>query len=131
MIDYKKDFYDYTKDKGYKEQMEKQVEQSNLALKVALDFCLSNYPKDISPDLVLEKFVELVGPYEIEIWEPFENKDPEEVADLIQQLSDDIKELLKHKDVEITKLRLELREALIKTDLLENKLMNYQMTTID
>lgn len=119
MIDYKKDFFDYTKD------IEKQVEQSNSALKVALDFCLSNYPKDIRPDLVLENFVELVGPYEIEIWEPFENKDPEEVAGLIQQLSSDIEELLKPQNVELNKLRLELRGALLKIALLENKLRRY------
>jgi hypothetical protein len=122
MIDYKKDFFDYTKDKEYKEQMEKKVEQSKSAVKIALDFCLSDYPKDIRPDLVLENFVELVGPYEIEIWEPFENKDPEEVAELIQQLASDIEELLKPKDVELTNLRLELRGALLKIALLENKL---------
>lgn len=120
------------KEKLYKlEEQGKQVEQSNSALKIAMDFCLSEYPKDINITTLLEDFENLVTSDKILIWEPLERKDPEEVAELISNLTSDIENLIEAKDIEISKLKLEILKNQATLSVLQNELMNYKMETID
>lgn len=60
-------------------------ELRDYALGKALAFCLSDYPADLPVGQVLDMVAD--GHDDIEVWQPFENREPEQLADVIEDMA--------------------------------------------
>ena len=71
-----------TNEDGSSVQLLTEDELRDKALRTALDLILSDYPEDLSNEWVIDGI--LNGDNRIEVWEPFENRDPEDLVDQIE-----------------------------------------------
>lgn len=67
---------------GSSVQLLTEDELRDKALRTALDLILSDYPEDLSNEWVIDGI--LNGDNRIEVWEPFENRDREDLVDQIE-----------------------------------------------
>lgn len=71
----------------------KQKTLDQMAELFALDHFLSEYPKDLEYNEVIGKIEEMDE--DVIVWEPFENTDPGNLTEYIENLKDSAKQLIK------------------------------------
>lgn len=71
-----------TNEDGSSVQLLNEDELRDKSLRTALDLILSDYPKGLSNEWVIDGI--LNGDNRIEVWAPFENRDPEDLVDQIE-----------------------------------------------